>query len=112
MNLTTKSTVWDIKTGAVLRLAEGKEITHAVLGYHVLQKEQIVKIWGSPPIYNALKWPENGIAIAEEDDPHWVLLSYSNAYLVPLICHLVHLINNKTVKDKTFQGFALDLFEV
>jgi hypothetical protein len=102
INLATKSTVWDIKTGAVLRLTEGAEITHAVLGYHVLQREQINKIWGSPPIYSALEWPGSCITIADEDNPYWVLLSYSNAYLVPLICHIVHLINNKTVRDKSF----------
>jgi hypothetical protein len=37
-----------------LKLAEGKYITHAVLGFEKLSQERITELYGSPPLYKHL----------------------------------------------------------
>ena len=43
--------VWDIANGAILKLVEGRQITHAVHGLEVMSKEAIIKMYGDPPIF-------------------------------------------------------------
>ena len=38
--------VWDIDQGTILKIADGKVITHAMKGFHNLEKEEIIKIYG------------------------------------------------------------------
>jgi hypothetical protein len=50
--------VWDINTGAVLKLSEGKQITHAMLGLHKMTDKELTEMYGSPPLFKDLKFPE------------------------------------------------------
>jgi hypothetical protein len=49
--------VWDVHSGMVLKLVEGREISHAILGFESLDREEIVEVFGEPPVYQHLKWP-------------------------------------------------------
>ena len=42
--------IWDIKNGTILKLSEGKQIAHALLGFQKLSKEQIVLMYGETTI--------------------------------------------------------------
>jgi hypothetical protein len=50
--------VWDIQNGTVLKLTDGKRITHALLGFKPLTKEEIQEMYGKEMIFEALKFPE------------------------------------------------------
>ena len=52
--------VWDISKGNVLKLGGGKEVSHAMHGWEKLSPETIREVYGQPPIFEALKWPETG----------------------------------------------------
>ncbi len=55
--------VWDIAQGTILKLGQNKEITHAVKGFEKLTHEQIIQIYGAPPIFKHLKWPDSVLQI-------------------------------------------------
>ena len=48
----------------------------------------------------------------EEKNVHWVLNGFNDQCKIPIICQVVKLIKNNTIKDKTFRQFAFDLLEV
>ena len=106
------SAVWDIDNGVILKLSENKEVLHAIKGYRRLEMTQIKAIYGDPPIYKHLKWPDTNIQINRKEGAHWTLMSFSDAYKVPLICHIVHHIGRGDIKKKTFKEFAFELYEL
>jgi hypothetical protein len=59
MNLALNGGVWDIANGTILRLAEGRIVSHAVKGYKALSQDDIQKLYGNPPVFNHLQWPES-----------------------------------------------------
>jgi hypothetical protein len=46
MSVFTNNIVWDIKHGLLLKIIEGKIITHAVRGFKPLSEKQIIEIYG------------------------------------------------------------------
>jgi hypothetical protein len=105
--------VWDVDNGTMLKLAEGCLITHAILGYETLSREKIEEIYGFPPIFKNLKWPQtNKLLLREFNQGNtWTFMGYFEACYVPVVCHIVHLIKEGVVK-KTFAELAFDLSEV
>ena len=57
--------VWDINTGLLLKLGERKEIVSAVYGFAKVNHKKIEEMYGSPPHYSHLKWPESIKVTAE-----------------------------------------------
>jgi hypothetical protein len=58
LNLFLNNAVWDIEHGTVLKLAEGQIITHAVHGIKPMGMDMIKQIYGDPPIFKTLQWPQ------------------------------------------------------
>jgi hypothetical protein len=54
MSLALNGGVWDITNGTILRLAEGKIVSHAVKGYKALTQGEIQKLYGNPPVFKHL----------------------------------------------------------
>ena len=111
LGLFTNCVVWDIKTGAVLKLSEGKQITHAMLGFQKLSEEQLTEMYGSPPIFDGLKFPDQNNQLMPEDKAHWTFTGFFDSCKVAVICQVVDMINKLEV-TKTFNQFAFDLNEV
>ena len=44
--------VWDIEHGVMLKLGDRKIVTHAVKGFEILTKEEITKLYGTPPKFS------------------------------------------------------------
>ena len=65
--------VWDINSGVILKLAEGKQISHAVYGLESLSEENIKKRYGDPPVFDSLHYPAICKIIDDKEDAHWVL---------------------------------------
>ena len=57
LSLALNCAVWDIQTGNVLKLGEGRVITHAIHGLKPLTGAQIRQAYGDPPVFEKLKWP-------------------------------------------------------
>jgi hypothetical protein len=112
MDLALNGGVWDITNGTILRLAEGKIVSHAVKGYKALTKDEIVKLYGEPPVFKHLQWPETNKQIEDKEGAHWTLMTFSDYYKIPIICHVVHLMEQEVIKDKTYMQFAFDLSEL
>jgi hypothetical protein len=84
--------VWDIQRGPILKLAEGKIITHAMLGFRKLTSNEIINMYGDPPVFNALRWPETNRMMDREENAHWIFVGRTDACKVPVICQVIELI--------------------
>ena len=51
INLCLNASLFDADNGIILKLVEGAEITRAFKGFKCLSKDEIIDIYGSPPIY-------------------------------------------------------------
>ena len=54
LSMFANNCVWDLERGTILKLSEGREITHAALGYEFLSKKKIIEFYGEPPVYRHL----------------------------------------------------------
>jgi hypothetical protein len=50
--------VWDVEHGSVLKLVDGKEVSDAMHGFNKLSRPQICAMYGDPPVFSQLKWPD------------------------------------------------------
>ena len=44
--------------GTILKLGDDKVITAAISGFERLSNQEIKALYGDPPVYEPLKWPE------------------------------------------------------
>ena len=69
-------------------------------------------MYGDPPVFKALKWPQANIFTEGTSGAHWTMMSNAECYKVPIICQVIHLMEKGLVPNKSYQDFAFDLFEV
>jgi len=50
--------IWDLEKSTVIKLAEGKEVVQGFKDGKRMTKEQIIDVYGSPPIFNKLEYPD------------------------------------------------------
>ena len=103
--------VWDIDNGTLLKLGEEGVVLAAVMGFQKLQPEGINELYGNPPVYTHLKWPETMKETGGEYGNHWVFMGYFEAFLCQVVAQVVDAIGQGTVK-KSFTQFAFDLLEL
>lgn len=103
--------VWDIEKGTILKLGEGKEIMHAVLGFDKFTNEKIREVYGPHPVFHALKWPETNKQLESAKGAHWTMMGFNECYKVPIVCHITDCIKRGIVK-KSYRHLAFDLNEV
>ena len=65
--------VWDIHNGIILKLVEGKQITHAIHGLDVLSEQSIKDKYGSPPVFNSIRYPVTNRLIDNKEGAYWIL---------------------------------------
>ena len=61
--------VFDIEKGTILKLAEGRAITHALFGFDSLSAEKIKELYRGS-VYNDLKWPETNVNLRDGPGAH------------------------------------------
>lgn len=66
INLCLNNAVWDIENGLILKLSGEKEIFYAMRGYERVSDAELFEIYGEPPTFNALKWPETNKVIDQD----------------------------------------------
>jgi hypothetical protein len=102
MNLMLKGAVWDMDTGLVLKLVEGRLITHAMLGYKRLQPREIKAIYGDPPVFSNLTFPVAASDYNHTKSPHIVFLSFFEVCKIPIICHIVDLMKSGSISKRPY----------
>jgi hypothetical protein len=75
-------------------------VKSAYLGFDQLKNSRIKEIYGDPPVFEDLDWPETMRKIQGPDSAHWVLMG-KDSYLVPIILKICFLINEKRI-SKTY----------
>jgi hypothetical protein len=83
------------------------KIESALSGLTVLSTNEIYDIYGST-CFDDLKWPTTVRDM--EQDAQWMFEGFLDCCKVPIICHLVHLINIGKIQ-KSYKDFAYDLLE-
>lgn len=87
--------VWDFESGAILKLAEGKEIVQAYRHGKKMTKDEICAQWGSPPIFNKIDYPNK----VKSDQPNGFTAhpSYFDCCRIPLIMRIMKLVNDEVI---------------
>ena len=98
--------VWDIENRTVLKLVEGKEVARAYIGLRELSREEIVRIYGEPPIFNNLNYPKSIKQFTKPDGSHLSFLTFFDAAKIPLICWGIQLMETGVIKNKTDFEYA------
>ena len=100
-DLGLNNAVWDIENGTVLKLVEGKEVARAIVGKRELSRDEIIRIYGDPPIFNTLNYPESIKQIEKPEGSHLSFFTFFDSAKIPLICKGIELIESGVIKDKT-----------
>jgi hypothetical protein len=82
----------------------------AILGFEKLERDHIVEIYGNPPVFQNMNWPQMG-KILDKEEAYWIMLSNFDAAKVAIICHLTDLLQRDKL-CKTFAQIAYDLVEI
>jgi hypothetical protein len=73
-------------------LTEGKIVSHAVRGFTALTKQEITKLYGQPPVFSQLKWPETNQQFERKQGAHWTMMDSKDKSKVVVACHITHLL--------------------
>ena len=63
-----------------------------MLGFRKLTSNEIINMYGDPPVFNALRWPETNRMMDREENAHWIFVGRTDACKVPVICQVIELI--------------------
>lgn len=105
--------VWDIDNGTLLKLGEDKQVLAAIYGFTKLSQREVQEMYGNPPIYTHLKWPETNRETTAPNGKgnHWVFMGYFEAFLCQVVSQVVDAISQGILK-KTFNQVAFDLMKL
>ena len=109
MNVCFTNCIWDVEHGTILKLSEDKIVQHAIHGFEKLTRPQICAMYGDPPVFSQLKWPQTARQMEKKEGAYQVILTLADVCRVPIICQIVHLIRKGVVKNLSYHDFALDL---
>ena len=64
--------------------------------------KQIKKIYGNPPFYPWLKWPETNRILEDKSvKAHWTLMGFWDMCKIPVICQVIDAIWERKI-DKSY----------
>jgi hypothetical protein len=98
--LCLNNSVWDTEHGVVLKLAEDKQIFHAMSGLSKLTDKDIFNGYGNPPKFTALKWPQASQRLDKKIGSHMTFMGLMECYKAAVVCWLTECINEELFKDK------------
>jgi hypothetical protein len=100
MGLCLNNAVFDIKNGTLLKLAEGREVSHAMKGLQKLSRQEINNLYGNPPIYKEFQFGK--ITNMSPEGGYLSLNGFMETSYAAVLCQVVELIDSKIVKDKEY----------
>ena len=95
--------VWDIPNGTILKLGEGRVITHGLLGFEKLSAKRLCRMYGDPPVFRNLLWPDTPKLLDSEDKAHWTFINYEECCRIPVVCQVVQLMRDGIIRGKTYK---------
>ncbi len=78
--------MFDIATGNVLTLTKNTRVVSAVHGFDTLDEEELKKIYGDPPMFDWMEWPDCMYRLYDEKDAYMMLMGLYDSCKVPVIC--------------------------
>jgi hypothetical protein len=93
--------VWDIENGTILKLTEGKYVSHAIRGFTVLSTQEIQKLYGETPIFSHLKWPQTKQQLERPSGSHWTMSDIFDRSKIAVACHITHLLDSGKISGVT-----------
>ena len=81
----------------MLKLDEDKIVTHAIHGFDKLRMSDIKKLYGDPPRFTKMKWPDAVRVMDEEKGAHWTMMGLAKAIKVPIVCQVMHLMKTGVI---------------
>ena len=103
--------VWDIENRTMLKLVEGKEVCRAIIGSKELSRDEIVRLYGNPPIFNALNYPQAIRQTTKPEGAHYAHMTFFDCAKVPLICWGIELMETGVITNKTNFEYSQDVFK-
>jgi hypothetical protein len=101
LNVCNNNSVWDIHNGTILKLAEGGVITQAIRGFVSLSQSQIEVLYGTPPKFEQLKWPEKNSLELANPKAYLTIMGQFEMYKTVVICQVVHFMRSYAMGEKT-----------
>jgi hypothetical protein len=77
LSVATSEVIWDIANATVVQLNEEKHVVTALRGFKALSTQEIANIYGEPPIFGHLCWPQTTQKLESEKDAHWIFTGKS-----------------------------------
>ena len=109
MGVCLNNGVWNVRNGTVLKLDEGRRITHAVRGFTPLTRDKIREIYGEPSVYIHLKWPKTNRYLENEETEHWAFMGHFDSFKLAEVSQVTDLMDRGVIKGKTLMQLAFDL---
>ena len=93
--------VWDIDRGTVLQLANEFQVVRGLVGFRTLTIDELKELYGEDLHFEDMRYPIT-MKKLESKGRHWVMNGLFESCNVPVICHIIDLIE-KGVIEKTIQ---------
>lgn len=107
LQMCLNASVFDIDRGMVIKLAEGLEVVQAMKGLKKLCKDEIMSVYGNPPIFKSYQWP-NTTHLHNGKGAYWVFMTYFDTPKVAVVLRAIDLIDRGIVK-KSYFDVATDI---
>lgn len=102
------ASIFDMDNGLVIKMAEGQEVVRAMKGFRILSKDEIISVYGSPPIFKAYQWP-NTSNITNNRGAYWAFFTYFDIPKVALVLSAVNLKEKGLIPKKSYYDIACDV---
>ena len=104
--ISLNNAIWDIEHRTILKLGEGKQIVRATKGSRPMTQAEIEEIYGSPPIFLPLDYPNSKSQMREESGAYLTMMTYFDSVKLPVIAHGIDLMERGIITGKTNLDFA------
>jgi len=101
--------LWDLETGLILKLGDEKKVLRAYKGFEPLSTEDIEGIYGTPPVYENLNYPQQTSLV--QGRGHWSFITFFDCPKVGVVAKCMALKAKGLVKKSNYD-IAKDLRDI
>jgi hypothetical protein len=105
-------TLWDVKTGWLIKLDKDKNILAAIEGHtRVVEQQELEKAFGSPPVYSKIDFPKITVMTDPEGDNFWTMSTFfENCKVASCQMGVEMILQKKT--DKTYTDLMHSIMRI
>ena len=108
MEMCMNGAIFDIDNGLIIKLVEGKEVIRAMRGFKALDKDEIIQVYGNPPIFRHYQWP-NTTHLSWKKGAYWAFITFFDTPKIAVVLSAIDLIDKGLVTNKTYHDIADDI---